>query len=190
MAFGKKKKEAAQETKGFTYKPREFDREERIALQKIVSNIPVTKKILNQNYIVQATFKYVEKYIKIGSAAAKHVNTTLYPQVFFESLKQLIESTEKLIEIEPYWRFDNGGPTQQLAEINEKRDRIIQGFIYDSFNHLVEQIGKKRTSSAKQKLFDEYQAALFANAEICGEENLEFFKQLCAEKLNVKQDRE
>lgn len=183
MAFGKKKQKNTEEKKGFEYKPREFDREERIALQKIVSNIPVTRKLLNQQMIEQATFKYVSQNIQVGSAAAKNVNTTLYPQVFFDSFKKLISSTENLVKIEPYWRFEGQGPTDQLNEINEKRDKIIKGFIYESFNALIDQISKKRSNSAKQKLFDEYQATLMANTDICGEENFEYFKLLVREKF-------
>jgi hypothetical protein len=41
-----KKKKAKQD--GYSFKPRDYDREERIALQKIVSGTPVTRKLIPQ----------------------------------------------------------------------------------------------------------------------------------------------
>ena len=180
--FGKK---IEQKPAGYTYKPREFDREERIALQKIVSNIPVTRKMLTQDMLVNALSSYVGKNIKIGSMAAKNVNTTKDPYLFFKAYKELVESTEQLIKIEPYWRFEGMGPTEQLADINEKKDRLIKGFLCDAFGDLVAKINAKHTAAGKQKLFDDFQNALLVNADIMGEENFAYFKELCSEKLSI-----
>ena len=174
-----------QKDDGYTFKPREYDREEKIALQKIVSNIPVTRKLLSQDLLVKATYNFAARNIRIGSAAARNVNTTKYPHLFFKSFKELYVTTENLVKIEPYWRFNGRTPTEQLNELNEKRDAIIKGFICDSFNQLVKQLESTRSSSKKQRLFDEYQSALMQNLDICGDENFEYFKKLCYEKLNI-----
>ena len=180
----RKKKEPPQ---GYVYKPREFDRDEKIAIQKIVSSIPVTRKLLSQELLVTAINNYVVKNIKIGSNAAHNVNTTKHPQVFFQSLRDLIESTERLVLIEPYWRFEGNGPTDQLNDITERKDRIIKGFINETFTELVTEIEKKKNPGVKQKLFDDYQNSLINNIDICGEENFEFFKKLCRDKLNIQE---
>ncbi len=182
MLFKKKKQ---QENKGYTYKPRQYDRDEKIELQKIVSSIPVTRKLLSQELLVTATNNFAVKNIKIGSTAAYHVNTTKHPQLFFQSLNELISSTRELQKIEPYWRFEGHTPTEQLDDLNARKDRIIKGFINESFNDLLIQIEKARTPSQKQKLFDTYQASLINNMDICGEENFEFFKALCRDKLKI-----
>ena len=62
---------------------------------------------------------------------------------------------------------------------------IIKGFINESFCELVENMEKKSTASQKQKMFDDYKQSLLNNKDILGEENFEFFKKLCYEKLNV-----
>lgn len=180
--FFKKKKE---EPKGYTFRPREYDRDERIELQKIVSSIPVTRKMLKQELLVTATNNFVVKNIKIGSNAAHNVNTTKHPQVFFQSWKDLISSTENLQKVEPYWRFEGHTPTEQLEDLNARKDKIIRGFIYESFTELVEKIEKTNNPNAKQKLFDDYQNQLMFNIEVCGEDNFEFFKDLCRDKLNI-----
>lgn len=181
--FGRKK----QQPQGYAYKPRQYDRDEKIAIQKIVSSIPVTRKLLSQDLLVTAINNYVVKNIKIGSTAAHNVNTTKHPQVFFSSMRDLIESTEKLVLIEPYWRFEGNGPTDQINDLNERKDRIIKGFINETFNELVAEIEKKPKASQKQKLFDDYQNSLINNIDICGEDNFEFFKALCREKLNIQE---
>lgn len=181
--MAKKKRE-----KGFLYKPREYDREEKITLQKIVSNIPVTRKLLSQDLLVKATYNFAARNIRIGSTAAHNVNTTKYPQLFFKSLRELFETTENLVKIEPFWHFEGRTPTEQLKELNEKRDAIIRGFIADSFNQLLSDLNKTGSSSKKQRLFDEYQAALVGNADVLGEENFEYFKRLCYEKLNIAEE--
>ncbi len=182
--FFKKKKST--ENQSYKYKPRQFDRDEKIAIQKIVSSIPVTRKLLSQDLLVTAINNFVVKNIKIGSTAAHHINTTKHPQLFFQSVEDLISSTEKLQKLEPYWRFEGHTPTEQLEDFVSRRDKIIRGFIYESFTQLVEDIEKKKNPSAKQRLFDEYQASLLNKLDVCGEENFEFFKDLCREKLNIK----
>ncbi len=181
------KKKKDEKPEGYTFKPREYDREEKITLQKIVSGIPVTRKLLSQDLLVKATYNYAARNLKAGAAAAHNVNTTKYPQVFFPALKELYDTTENLVKIEPFWRFDGHTPTEQLNELNEKKDVVIKGFINDSFNELLSQIEKRKSSSAKQRLFDEYQGALMLHLEMCGEENFEYFKTLCREKLNIEE---
>lgn len=181
MLFKKKTKEK----QGYVYKPRQFERDEKIAIQKIVSTIPVTRKLLSQELLVTAINNFVVKNIKIGSAAAHHINTTKHPQLFFQSYKNLIESTEKLQQLEPYWRFEGHTPTEQLDDLRARGDKIIKGFIYDSFMCMLEELESKKNPAAKQRIFDEYQASLLNNMDICGEENFEFFKELCRDKLNI-----
>ncbi len=181
MLFRKKKPEP----QGYVHKPRQFDRDEKIAIQKIVSSIPVTRKLLTQDLLVTAINNFVVKNIKIGSTAAHHINTTKHPQLFFQSMRDLESSTQNLAKLEPYWRFEGHTPTEQLEDLKERRDKIIKGFIYESFTSLVAEIEAKRSPSAKQKLFDEYQASLMNNIDVCGEENFEFFKGLCRDKLNI-----
>ena len=183
--FFKKKPKA--EDKGYTYKPRQFYRDEKIAIQKIVSSIPVTRKLLSQDLLVTAINNFVVKNIKIGSTAAHHINTTKHPQLFFQSFRDLVSSTENLQKLEPYWRFEGHTPSEQLEDLNARRDKIIKGFIYESFSELVEKLENTRSASQKQKMFDEYQASLLNNMEVCGEENFEFFKELCRDKLNIQE---
>ncbi len=185
MLFKKK-----EQPKGYVHRPRDFDRDERIEIQKIVSSIPVTRKLLSYDLLVTAINNYVVKNIKIGANAARNVNTTKYPQVFFSAMRDLISSTENLVKIEPYWRFEGNGPTDQLNDINERRDKIIKGFINETFTELVKQIEATKSPSKKQKLFDDYQNSLINNIDICGEENFEFFKMLCREKLNISEEGE
>ncbi len=183
LFFKKKKKEPT----GYVHRPRNFERDEVIEIQKIVSSIPVTRKLLSQDLLVTAINNFVVKNIKIGSTAAHHVNTTKHPQLFFKSLDELFSSTKELQKLEPYWRFEGHTPTEMLEDLEARKDKIIRGFINDSFNALVENINNARSASAKQKMFDEYQASLINNIDICGEENFEFFKNLCREKLNIQE---
>ncbi len=183
MFFKKKKPEQ----QGYVHKPRQFERDEKIEIQKIVSSIPVTRKLLSQDLLVTAINNFVVKNIKIGSTAAHHINTTKHPQLFFQSLRELISSTEELQKLEPYWRFEGHTPTEQLQDLQERKDKIIRGFIYDSFTQLITDIEKTKSSSSKQKMFDTYQASLINNMDVCGEENFEFFKNLCRDKLNIQE---
>ena len=184
------RKKRQDENKGYSFKPRDFDRDERIALQKIVSGTPVTRKLLPQEKLIKLIYSYVARNIKIGSVAAQNVNTTKHPQVFFKSLKDLFVTTENLVEIEKYWRFDGRGPSEQLEDLNNRKDAIIKGFLQESFNELIENMEKKSSSSQKQKMFDDYQQSLINNKELLGEENFEFFKEMCMSKLNVISDEE
>lgn len=163
----------------------EYDRDERIALQKIVSGTPVTRKLLSQEKLTKLTYNYVARNIRIGSIAAQNVNTTKFPQVFFKSLRELIVTTENLVRIEPYWHFDGHKPAEQLDDLTKRKDAIIKGFINESFCDLVDAMEKKTSVSQKQKMFDDYQQSLLNNKDILGEDNFEFFKKLCYEKLNV-----
>ena len=59
LDFLKKKKKP----QGYVHKPREFDRDERIEIQKIVSSIPVTRKLLSTDLLITAINNYVVKNI-------------------------------------------------------------------------------------------------------------------------------
>lgn len=187
MLFKKKKTE---ENKGYSFKPRDYDRDERIALQKIVSGTPVTRKLIPQDKLVKLTYSYVARNIKIGSNAARNVNTTKYPQVFFKSLRDLIVTTENLVKIEPFWRFEGKGPTDQLEDLTSRKDAIIKGFLNETFLTLVKEMAQKASSAQKQKMFDDYQQSLMNNMDILGEDNFEFFKELCYKHLDVVNDEE
>ena len=187
MLFKKKKNK---EDSSYSLKQREYDRDERIALQKIVSGTPVTRKLIPQEKLTKLTYNYIARNIRIGSIAAQNVNTTKFPQVFFKSLKELIVTTENLVRIEPYWRFEGNKPSEQLEDLRNRKDAIIKGFINESFCELVENMEKKSTGSQKQKMFDDYQQSLINNKDILGEDNFEFFKKLCYEKLNVVNEDE
>ena len=39
-------------------------------------------------------------------------------------------------------------------------------------------------------MFDDYQQSLINNMDVLGEENFEFFKKMCYEKLNVVNDED
>ena len=97
MLFKKKKNK---EETSYSLKQREYDRDERIALQKIVSGTPVTRKLIPQEKLTKLTYNYIARNIRIGSIAAQNVNTTKFPQVFFKSLRELIVTTENLVRIE------------------------------------------------------------------------------------------
>ena len=73
--------------------------------------------------------------------------------------------------------------------MNNRKDAIIKGFLNESFTSLVAEMEKKSSPSQKQKMFDDYQQALINYKDILGEENFEFFKQLCYEKLNVVNEK-
>ena len=61
--------------------------------------------------------------------------------------------------------------------------------IINNFNELIEKIEKTSNPKAKQKLFDEYQGQLMFHIDICGEENFDFFKELCRDKLNITEEK-
>lgn len=187
MLFKKKKNK---EDSSYSLKQREYDRDDRIALQKIVSGTPVTRKLIPQEKLTKLTYNYIARNIRIGSIAAQNVNTTKFPQVFFKSLRELIVTTENLVRIEPYWRFESNKPSEQLEDLRNRKDAIIKGFINESFCELVENMEKKSSASQKQKMFDDYQQSLLNNKDILGEDNFEFFKKLCYEKLNVVNEDE
>ncbi len=159
--------------------PRDFDREERIALQKMVTNIPVTRKMLSQQVLARAVFDFIGRNVRMGATAANIVNTTVFPQLFFTNLQLLEDCTRRVSELEPYWKFDGKLPSQQLSEIQEMKHDIIGAFIERSFYDIIDKVKKKRSLRAKQKLFDSYQTALLQFQDYIDEDNQKFFKELC-----------
>ena len=83
---------------------------------------------------MKLTYSYVVRNIRIGSTAAQNVNSTKYPQVFFKSLRDLIVTTENLVKIEPFWRFDGRGPSEQLEDLNNIN--LLSLIYFCSFYHI------------------------------------------------------
>jgi len=69
--------------KGNAFVPRDFDREERIALQKMVTTVPIARKMLPQQLLIKAVVDFIGRNVRMGASAANVVNTTVYPQFFF-----------------------------------------------------------------------------------------------------------
>lgn len=159
--------------------PRDFDREERIALQKMVTTIPVARKMLSQQVLARAVFDFIGRNVRMGASAANVVNTTVFPQLFFTNLQLLEDCTRRVAELEPYWKFEGKQPSEQLLEIEEMKHDIIGAFIERSFYDIIDKIKKKRSIHTKQKLFDDYQASLLHFQDYIDEENQKFFKELC-----------
>ena len=186
LGFGKNKDKNKDEKKGEqkpAYKPRTFDREERITLQKMVTTVPVTRKMLSQELLVNAIASFISRNVRMGSSAAYAVNNALEPEVFFTNLELVTACTTRIAQLEPYWKFDGKQPHEQLEEITQNRKFIIGAFVERSFFDTLDKIKKKSSPKAKQKIFDEYQTALLKYQEYIDEENLEFFRKLCEENI-------
>ncbi len=158
---------------------RNYDREERIALQKMVTTIPVTRKLLSKELLSTAIVNFITKNVRMGANAANVVNNTTNPRLFFMNLQLVEDCTKRVVALEPYWKFEGKQPSDQLAEIIENKHDIIGAFIERSFYATVDNIKKKHNPGTKQKLFDEYQTNLLAFQELIDEDNQLFFKELC-----------
>ncbi len=159
--------------------PRDFDREERIALQKMVTTVSIARKMLSQQLLIKAVVDFIGRNVRMGAHAADIVNTTVYPQLFFPNLKLVEDCTRNVSQLEPYWKFDGKQPSEQLEEIIEKKHDIVGAFIERSFFFNIDKLNKKRTASSKKKIFDEYQTSLLKFKDFIDEENQRFFAELC-----------
>lgn len=192
MGLFKKKPESGNTARGKNQPARTFpapslDREERIALQKMVTTIPVARKMLSQQLLIKSVTDFIGRNVRMGANAANIVNTTVYPQLFFTNLQLLEDCTRRVAELEPYWKFEGKQPSEQLQEIVEKKHDIIGAFIERSFYDTVDKINKKRSARTKQKIFDEYQSSLLGYQELIDEENQDFFRELCESCKELKQ---
>lgn len=162
-----------------TFVPREFDREERIKLQKMVTTVPVARKMLSRQLLVQAIANFIDRNLRMGASAANIVNTTVHPHLFFTNLQLMEDCTQRVVELEPYWKFEGKQPSEQLREIIEKKHDIVGAFIERSFYDTVDKVNKKHSARSKQKIFDEYQSSLLRFQDLIDEENQNFFRELC-----------
>ncbi|MGI6744618.1 MAG: hypothetical protein BWY46_00605 [Firmicutes bacterium ADurb.Bin300] len=173
--------------KGNAFVPRDFDREERIALQKMVTTVPIARKMLPQQLLIKAVVDFIGRNVRMGASAANVVNTTVYPQLFFVNLQLVEDCTRRVSLLEPYWRFEGKQPSEQLGEIIEKKHDIVGAFIERSFFFTIDKLKKKRLSSSKRKVFDEYQFSLLKFKDFIDEENQSFFAELCENCEELKQ---
>ena len=166
--------------------PPSFDREERITLQKMVTTIPVTRKMLSPDLLNKAIVDFIRKNVSMGASAANIVNNTVSPPLFFRNLQLVEDCTRRVVGLEPYWKFEGKQPSEQLREITDNKHDIIGAFIERSFYDMVDRLNKKRTASGKQKIFDEYQSSLLSFQDVIDEDNQIFFRELCENCKELK----
>lgn len=69
----------------------------------------------------------------------------------------------------------------------KKKHDIVGAFIERSFFFTIDKLKKKRLSSSKRKVFDEYQFSLLKFKDFIDEENQSFFAELCENCEELKQ---
>ena len=153
----------------------------------MVTTVPIARKMLPQQLLIKAVVDFIGRNVRMGASAANVVNTTVYPQFFFVNLQLVEDCTRRVSLLEPYWRFEGKQPSEQLGEIIEKKHDIVGAFIERSFFFTIDKLKKKRLSSSKRKVFDEYQFSLLKFKDFIDEENQSFFAELCENCEELKQ---
>ena len=99
---------------------------------------------------------YIAGMLKIANDCANLVNTTKNPDVFFMRYNLLINKLENMAKLEPFKCFKGTLPSQNLANILNKKELTINDFIDRFYSDTLEQINKLKTERAKEKRIENF----------------------------------
>ena len=122
--------------------------------KKITINIDENTTVIVHNK-KEADF-YASGMLKIANDCANLVNTTKKPDVFFMRYNLLINKLENMAKLEPFKCFNGAQPSQNLANILNKKELTINDFIDRFYNDTLEQINKLKTEKAKEKRIENF----------------------------------
>lgn len=116
---------------------------------------------------------YVAGMLKIANDCANLVNTTKNPDVFFMRYNLLINKLENMAKLEPFKCFNGTSPSQNLANILNKKELTINDFIDRFYNDTLAQINKFKTEKAKEKRIENFYTNLSKYNDYMLPENVE-----------------
>ena len=127
---------------------------------------------------------YVTGMLKIANDCANLVNTTKKPDVFFMRYNLLINKLENMTKLEPFKCFNGTSPSQNLANILNKKELTINDFIDRFYNDTLAQINKFKTEKAKEKRIENFYTNLSKYNDYMLPKNVEKYISMYENLLN------
>jgi len=130
-----------------------------------------SKKRREAEFMAPQWLKQVQESIDI-------INSTKNPDTFFFRYDFLIETVNKLIDIEKYLKFKGDTPSQLMKQIKSKKVYTINDFIDRYYNDLLYQINKLTTTKAKERRINNFYQSLSVYFDHMELENINKVKML------------
>ena len=127
---------------------------------------------------------YIAGMLKIANDCANLVNTTKNPDVFFMRYNLLINKLENMAKLEPFKCFKGTLPSQNLANILNKKELTINDFIDRFYSDTLEQINKLKTERAKEKRIENFYTNLSKYNDYMLPKNVEKYISMYENLLN------
>ena len=127
---------------------------------------------------------YIAGMLKIANDCANLVNTTKDPDVFFMRYNLLINKLENMAKLEPFKCFKGTLPSQNLANILNKKELTINDFIDRFYSDTLEQINKLKTEKAKEKRIENFYNELSKYNDYMLPKNVEKYISMYENLLN------
>lgn len=127
---------------------------------------------------------YVAGMLKIANDCANLINTTKNPDVFFMRYNLLINKLENMAKLEPFKCFNGTSPSQNLANILNKKELTINDFIDRFYNDTLAQINKFKTEKAKEKRIENFYTNLSKYNDYMLPKNVEKYISMYENLLN------
>ena len=138
---------------------------------KTTHNNTATKKYNNKN-------EEIEKLLEDLKKLSQKVNTSVDPNIFFESYNQMILGLRWLTENENKYKFSNKKPSENLKEILSKRPETINDFIYRYYSKTRMKVENLKQEKDKISYIEDFNNSLTQNIKYMDEINIQRYKKM------------
>ena len=112
-----------------------FDKESKkrkqdlISLQNIVLDIDEKKLQVSEEFLGQMTKIYISRYMKTVNENLSDMSRISSISLLFRKYDVVLKNLDKLMEIEPYYKYRRTPPSEYRAELEEKLDHFTNSLI-------------------------------------------------------------
>lgn len=100
-----------------------------VTLQNIVLEIDEKKLQVSEEFLGQMTKIYISKYMKPVNENLSDMSRISSMSLLFRKYDAVIKNLDRLIEIEPYYKYRKVKPSEYKAELEEKLDSFTNSLI-------------------------------------------------------------
>lgn len=161
------------------YPPKsKFSKKDLLAWQKIVIANSPDRLICNRSQLESATTMAAQRRLEIIKDSQQLVNNTVNPDTYFERFDLLYEHLLFLLQVEPYFSFVNGSPSQSIAHLCQSEELSNKAFIERYYQAVSEKAQVLKTAKGKLNRYQKFYDSLKPYFRRLSSSNIAYIEQL------------
>lgn len=137
-----------------------YSKRDLLAWQKIIVSNSPNRLVYNRSQLVSATTQVARRRLEIIQDSQKLVNNTVNPDTYFERFDLLYEQLVFLLQVEPYYSFINGSPSESIQQLCQAEEESNKSFIERYYQKVDDKAQSLKTAKGKLNQYQKFYESL------------------------------